>query len=69
MPSHVYKHIEVTGSSTESSDHAIKTAIAKAGESIRGMRWFKTKEIRGHIDANTVQYWQVTIEIGFSLED
>ena len=68
MPDHVYKHIDITGTSTISSDDAIRTAIKKAGESLRGMRWFKVRETRGHIDGKAVQHWQVTLEIGFALE-
>jgi flavin-binding protein dodecin len=69
MPGRVYKHIDVTGSSRTSSDDAVKTAVKKASESIRGMRWFKVREIRGHIDDGQIQHWQVTVEIGFSIED
>ena len=68
MPGHVYKHIDITGTSTSSSDDAIRTAIKKAGETIRGMRWFRVKETRGYIDGAAVQHWQVTVEIGFGLE-
>ena len=68
MSDHVYKHIDVTGSSKTSSDDAIRRAIAKAGESIRGMRWFKVLETRGEIERNGVAYWQVTVQIGFAIE-
>lgn len=68
MDTHVYKHIDITGSSSVSSDDAIKVAVKKAGDSLRGMRWFRVKEVRGQIDKGDVQYWQVTIEIGFTLE-
>lgn len=66
---HVYKKIEVTGSSPESSDDAIRQAIAKAGDSVKQMRWFEVKEIRGDIEATSVAHWQVTLKIGFRLED
>jgi dodecin len=69
MSDHVYKHIDVTGSSKMSSDDAIRRAIAKAGESIRGMRWFKVLETRGEIENNAIAYWQVTVQIGFMLEE
>lgn len=69
MSDHVYKHIEVTGSSTASSDEAIQTAIAKAGESVRGLRWFEVTELRGDITDNRVAHWQATVKIGFRLED
>ncbi|MCC7548922.1 MAG: dodecin domain-containing protein [Burkholderiales bacterium] len=69
MTSHVYKHIELTGSSVESSDDAVRQAIAKAAQTIRGMRWFEVVETRGHIDADAVAHWQVTIKVGFTLEN
>ena len=69
MSDHVYKHIDVTGTSTVSSDDAIRTALSKAGESIHGMRWFKVLETRGEISGDSVQYWQVTIQIGFTIDN
>jgi len=69
MSDHVYKHIDVTGSSRVSSDDAIRRAISKAGESIRAMSWFKVLETRGHIENNAIQDWQVTVQIGFMIED
>lgn len=66
---HVYKHIEITGSSTQSSDDAIEKAIAKAGESIKHMHWFEVTDTRGYIEDQNVRYWQVTIKIGFRIED
>lgn len=69
MTHHVYKQIELTGSSTQSSDDAVRQAIAKAGKTIRGMRWFQIVETRGHIEDDAVAHWQVTIKVGFTLED
>ena len=69
MTGHIYKHIDLTGSSEVSSDDAIKRAIAKAGESVRGMHWFEVLETRGFIEADKVRHWQVTIRVGFRLED
>lgn len=70
MSDHVYKYIEITGSSAESSDDAIRKAVAKAGKSIHNMRWFNVTDTRGHIgDAGTIEHWQVTIKIGFRLDD
>ena len=66
--SHVYKSIEVTGSSTEGTDHAIEAAIAKAAESIHNMDWFEVTETRGHITDGKVAHWQVTVKIGFRLD-
>jgi len=69
MENHVYKQIEITGSSTESSDDAIRKAIAKVDQSVKHMGWFKVIETRGHIDQSAIQHWQVTIKIGFRIED
>ncbi len=69
MSDHTYKLIELTGSSTESSDQAIQNAISKASESIKNMHWFEVVETRGYIEAGGVKYWQVTIKVGFRIED
>jgi flavin-binding protein dodecin len=69
MTTHVYKHIDLTGSSTTSSDDAVRTAIAKAAKTIRGMSWFEILETRGHVKDGAVAHWQVTIRVGFTLED
>ena len=69
MSNHVYKHIELTGSSTTSIEDAISRAVTKESESVRNMRWFQVTETRGHIDNGKVSHWQVTLKIGFTLED
>lgn len=69
MKDHVYKTIELTGSSSNSSDEAVRNALAKAGKTIRGMRWFQVLESRGHIEEGRIDHWQVTIKVGFTLED
>jgi flavin-binding protein dodecin len=69
MSDHVYKSIELTGSSTVSIDDAIKRAIARAAKTVRNMRWFEVLETRGYIEDGQVAYYQVTIKIGFTLED
>jgi dodecin len=69
MSNHVYKTIELTGSSTASSDEAVRSALAKAAKTIRGMRWFQVLECRGHIERDKIDHWQVTIKVGFTLED
>jgi flavin-binding protein dodecin len=69
MNNHVYKKIELTGSSDTSIEDAIKNAVAKASKTIRHMRWFEVVETRGYIEDNQVAYWQVTVKIGFTLED
>ena len=69
MPDHVYKKLELTGSSTKSSDDAVRNAIAKAGKTMRNMHWFEVIDTRGQIDTAKVAHWQVTIKVGFTLED
>lgn len=69
MSDHIYKKIELVGSSTEGVEQAVKNALAKAAESVRHMRWFEVKEIRGHIDDQTVAHWQVTVKVGFTLDE
>ena len=69
MSNHVYKTIELTGSSAASSDEAVRNALAKAAKTIRGMRWFQVLECRGHIERDKIDHWQVTIKVGFTLED
>lgn len=68
MEPRVYKQIEITGSSRNSTDDAIRNAVAKAGESVKNMDWFNVTETRGHIEESTVKYWQVTVKIGFRIE-
>jgi dodecin len=65
---HVYKHLELTGSSTKGSDDAIRTAIEKAAKTVRNMHWFNVVETRGDIVDGKVGHWQVTIQVGFTLE-
>ena len=68
MSNHVYKHLELTGSSTESSDDAVRRAIAKAAETVRNIQWFEVTQTRGHVYEGEVQHWQVTLKVGFTLE-
>lgn len=69
MQNHVYKQIELTGSSTSSIEDAVQTAIARASQTIRNMHWFQVVETRGHIAGDKIAHWQVTIKVGFTLED
>lgn len=69
MAEHVYKKIEVTGTSNESIDLAIKNAISRASKSVHNMRWFEVTETRGAIDGGGVSQFQVTLKIGFALDD
>lgn len=68
MSSHIYKHIELTGSSEEGIEQAIENAINKASESIHNMRWFEVTGTRGHIEDGKVAHWQVTLKVGFTLD-
>lgn len=68
MSDHVYKMIEVVGSSAKSSDDAIEQAIAKASESLHNLDWFEVLETRGHIVDGKVAHYQVKIKIGFRLD-
>lgn len=69
MSEHVYKTIELTGSSTKSIEAAIEAAIAKASKSVRNMQWFQVTETRGHIVEGKIGHYQVTLKVGFTLED
>ena len=69
MSEHIYKLIELVGSSTVGIEDAVQNAITKAGASVRNMRWFQVVETRGYIEGDKIAYWQVTIKIGFTLED
>ena len=68
MSEHVYKVIELTGSSTAGTDDAIQKAIAKAAQTVRNMRWFEVVETRGHIEDGRVAHWQVTLKVGFTID-
>ena len=69
MDTNVYKQIELTGASTESIEHAINTAIKRASDSVRGMKWFSVESIRGDIGEDSAIHYQVTIKVGFKLDD
>lgn len=69
MSDHVYKIIELTGSSTSSIDDAIERAVEKASETIRHLRWFEVTDTRGLIEDGKVKYYQVTVKVGFTMED
>ena len=69
MSEHVYKHLDLTGSSKTSIEDAIAKAIAKASKTVRNIHWFEVIETRGNVVDGKVTYWQVTIKAGFTLED
>jgi flavin-binding protein dodecin len=68
MSNPVYKTIQITGTSPSSIEEAVNGALAKAGQTVRQLRWFEIEEVRGVIDENQVKQWQVTIKVGFALE-
>jgi flavin-binding protein dodecin len=68
MKDKVYKQIELTGTSTKSVEDAVNTALARAGKTIKNLRWFQIVETRGDIDEDTVKHWQVTLKVGFEVE-
>ena len=69
MSDHVDKTIELVGSSTKSAEDAVRTAIAKANQTVRNLRWFEVVETRGHIEKGQIADWQVVVKLGFTLED
>ena len=68
MSDHVYKSIELTGSSTEGVTQAIDRAIAKASQTLRGLDWFEVTEVRGHINDGKVGHYQVSMKVGFRMD-
>ena len=66
---HVYKLIELTGSSPNGIEDAVNNAINRASKTVRNMRWFEVTETRGHIENGKIGHWQVTVKVGFTLDD
>ena len=69
MDEHTYKIIELAGSSAESIEAAIQNAIGKASQSLHNLRWFQVMETRGHIESGRVAHYQVTLKVGFTLDE
>ena len=69
MSNHVYKIIEIAGSSHTSIDDAIRNAVSRASKTVRNMRWFEVTETRGHVEGSNVAHFQVTLKIGFTLDE
>jgi len=69
MKDHVYKLIELTGTSTMSIEDAVNGALKRAHKTVKNLRWFQLMETRGDIDKGKVHHWQVTIKVGFSVDD
>lgn len=69
MSEHVYKHIELTGSSRDGLESAIRNAVTKSAQTVENLHWFEVVDTRGYIEDGDVAYWQVTIKAGFRLND
>ena len=68
MSNHIYKKIELVGSSPDGIEDAVKNALSKASSSLRNIRWFEVVETRGHVEDGKIGHWQVTIKVGFTLD-
>lgn len=69
MDDHVYKVIELTGSSDKSIEDAIEKAVSRAAQTLHNLRWFEVKQVRGHIEDGRVDHYQATVKVGFTLDD
>lgn len=69
MDEHIYRVIQIVGSSENSIDDAIRMAIARASKTLRELRWFEVVETRGHIDEGKISHFQVTLKVGFTLDE
>ena len=68
MSDHVYKKIELVGSSPKGIEDAVKNALTRAKKTVRNMRWFEIVETRGYLEEGNIAHWQVTLKVGFTLE-
>ena len=66
---HVYKILELVGSSEKSIEDAIQNAVSRASKTVRSMKWFEVSQTRGHIEKGSVRHYQVTLRVGFTIED
>ncbi len=69
MSEHTYKIVELVGSSTQGTDQAVQSAVARAAKTLRNLDWFEVVETRGHVVDGKIAHWQVKIKIGFRMED
>ena len=69
MSDHIYKKLELVGSSPQSIEAAVENALARAQKTIRNMRWLEVVETRGHIENGRIDHWQVTVKVGFTLDE
>lgn len=68
MTHHVYRIVELAGSSEQGIEHAFETAITRSAETVRNLRWFEVTEIRGHVEDGRIAHWQVGLKAGFTVE-
>jgi dodecin len=68
MSDHIYKLVELAGSSTTSIEDAVQNAITRAGKTLRNIHWFQITETRGSVSSGKVEHWQVTLKVGFTLD-
>ena len=69
MSDHIYKTVELTGSSPAGLEDAVKNAITRASKTLHNLRWFEIANVRGVIDGNRVAHWQVSMKLGFTLDE
>ena len=69
MANHIYKKLELVGSSADSFEEAVKNALDRAAKTVRNMRWFEVTETRGYIEEGKIAHWQVTLKVGFTLDE
>jgi len=69
MSEHIYKSVELTGSSTVGTEDAVNRALSRASKTLHNLRWFEVTQVRGNIENGEVAHWQVTLKVGFTLEE
>lgn len=69
MSEHVYKSVELTGSSKTGTDDAVRNAIARASKTLHNLRWFEVTQVRGHLENGVIAHWQVTVKVSFTLDE
>lgn len=69
MSEHVYKSVELTGSSKTGTDDAVRNAIERAAKTLHNLRWFEVTQVRGHLENGEIAHWQVTVKVNFTLDE
>lgn len=69
MTGHIYKSVELTGSSPKGIEDAVSRAVAKASKSVHNIKWFEITQVRGQVEKDKIAHWQVTMKLGFTLDD